>query len=101
MWTVWAAKKYDLNLISKKSGTFCQYKTIEWEENGVKKTKDCFFDKNKEKSKGLFILAQELNTIEYIIINDFSLQELRDLCSKHPAFVDSTHLEILKQKNTT
>jgi len=26
---------------------------------------------------------------------DIKLQELRDLLSKHPAFVDSTHLQIL------
>ena len=31
-------------------------------------------------------------------ISDYSLLELRSLCSKHPAFVDSTHLEIIAKK---
>ena len=94
------AKKYDLNLMSKKSGTNCPYETIEWEENGETFKIDCFFDKDKKKSKGLFILAQELNMIKLETLEkDIKLQELRDLLSKHPAFVDSTHLQILAKRH--
>ena len=49
------AKKYDLNLMSKKSGTNCPYETIEWKENGETFKIDCFFDKDKKQSKGLSI----------------------------------------------
>jgi hypothetical protein len=52
-----SAKKYDKNLLFKKSGTNCPYELLEWTEDGEVKTLSFFFDERKENNKGMFIMC--------------------------------------------
>lgn len=90
------AKPYDLNLLAKGSGTKCPYDKIEWIEDNHKKSIDCFFVSNKNKSKGLFVLAKELNLIDQASQSkDYTVPQLRSIFSTHPAFKDVSKLELL------
>jgi len=91
------AKKYDKNLLFKKSGTNCPYETLEWEENGEIKVFNFFDDENV--SKGLFNACIELKLIdENSIPNDYSLEYLREVISNHKAFDQRSNLEILAEQ---
>ena len=96
-----SAKKYDKTLLFKKSGTNCPYDSIEWTENGESKSVSFFFDERKERSKGLFVMCQDLKLIPEDAdqkSKEYSLPKLREIISKHPAFDERSNLEILGDK---
>jgi hypothetical protein len=94
------AKKYDSTNLFKKEGTNCPYDSLEWEENGKIKKVNFFFDKKKEKSKGLFNICKELKLIPSDALDkDFSLGKLRETIKQHKAFDERTNLEILAEKH--
>lgn len=96
-----SAKKYDKTLLFKKSGTNCPYDSIEWTENGESKSVSFFFDERKQRSKGLFVMCQDLKLIPEDAdqkSKEYSLPKLREIISKHPAFDERSNLEILGDK---
>ncbi len=94
-----SAKKYDNTLLFKKSGTNCPYDNLEWEVNGEIRRVSFFFDEARKKSKGLFIMCDELGLLpDNAEPKDYSLPRLRELISTHPAFDERSNLEILGEK---
>jgi transposase len=94
--TTHTAKQYDINLISKSEGKKCPYREIKWIEHNKTKILNCY---NGETSKGLFLIAKELNLIpDDSISKDFSLLTLRELVSEIAAFDNRTKLEVLAEE---
>ena len=80
------ACEYSIDNFGKSIGSRCLVEVIEYyDDNNLKKTIDCCFRKgpNKNKSKGLLELAEELGVVPS---EKCSLSELRTLLSQHSAF---------------
>lgn len=81
-----SAKAFSLEGFGMKPGTRCAIDRIQYmDENGHQQTIDCYFTNgaNKGKSKGLLILAKEL---QIKVPPDVKLKELKRLLSGHKAF---------------
>ncbi|CAF4317059.1 unnamed protein product, partial [Rotaria sordida] len=79
-------KEFSLEGFGMKSGTRCAVGHIQYtDEKGQQQTIDCYFTdgKNKGKSKGLLILAEEL---KIKMPGNVKLEELKRLLSLHTAF---------------
>ena len=81
-----SAKEFNLNGFGKKIGTRCPVNSIEFiDDDGQTKRLSCLFTsgEHKGKSKGLLILAKELN----LNVDDkIKLDDLHRILSNHPAF---------------
>jgi hypothetical protein len=79
------ACQYSIHDFGKSIGTRCPVDVIEYDEDDVKKTIQCYFHSgpNKNKSKGLWEIAKELNIA---LPSKCSLVQLRELLNRHPAF---------------
>jgi len=84
-----SAKEYDVNLISKSPNTNCPYETIEWNEDGITKSVECFDSNNI--SKGLLQIAKELGIIEKNTSSrEIKFPEIRERVCLHHAFSNIT-----------
>jgi hypothetical protein len=89
------AKEFSIHDFGKSIGTRCPMKTIEYtDEKKQKKQIHCHFTDgpNEGKSKGLLVIARELNII---VPNNCKLDELKLLLAQHPCFKsvsDSTEI---------
>ena len=97
-----SAREYSINDFGKGIGTRCPIDFIEYLDDSGKSIKiSCFFSSGEHegKSKGLFILAKELNIP---ISNSIKLADLREIVGKHVAFqqvsLSSLFLNKIRQK---
>ena len=93
-----SAKDYSLNDFGKNIGTRCPVNELEFlDERGQIQSISCFFTggENNGKSKGLLVLAKELNLV---VPDKIKLNELRNLLSAHSAFQNASRLEKLALK---
>lgn len=84
--TTHSVREYTINDFGRGIGTRCPVKTIEWLDSAGKKKKlDCFFPRSQgeTKSKGLFVIGQELGLS---LSPNISLKDLKVELLKHPAF---------------
>ena len=82
------AKEYSLNQFGKNIGTRCPIKSIDYlDSDGKERRISCYFEsgKNRGTSKGLFVLAKELNLQ---VPTQCKLDDLQQILSKHPAFAN-------------
>ena len=79
------ARPYNLNDFGKGINSRCPIEVIEYyDDNEVKQVVECYFSSgpHKNKSKGLLQLAKELNIV---LPTKYSLSQLREIFSRHPA----------------
>ena len=100
--TTHTAKAFNINDFRKGSGYDCPVERIDWfDENNNVRTLECFDeDEDGEPfSKGLFIIAKELNLIpESSKSAIYKLNDLKELLKRHPAFKEETKLEELARR---
>jgi hypothetical protein len=86
-------------MFGKSTDTACSVDELIWyDENNNRQKLNCFFETGqyKGKSKGLFVMAKELNIIEQNVLpKHIKLEKLRELAAKHPAFKRKSKLENL------
>ena len=93
-----SAKDYSLNDFGKSVGTRCPVNELQFiDERGQIQSISCFFigGESKGKSKGLLVLAKEL---DLVVPDKIKLDELRKLLSTHSAFQNVSRLEKLASK---
>jgi transposase len=91
----YTAVNSDVNNFSLKPGTICPYESIDWVENGVEFSVDCFDEDGT--SKGLKVIAAELG-FQFVSNKKYLLKEYRKAVSSHIAFQNKTKLESLADK---
>ena len=89
------AVNYDVNSFSLKPGTKCPYESIDWIENEIEHSIDCYDEDGR--SKGLINLAAELG-FKFDNNKKYNLKDYRDIVSTHIAFKNKTKLEVLAEK---
>ena len=89
------AVSYDVNSLSLKPGTVCPYESIDWMENNVEYSIDCFDEDGI--SKGLKVIANELG-FKFDSNKKYLVKDYREAVSSHIAFRNKTKLEVLAER---
>ena len=87
LWSIRQKEWFHVNNVSLKPGTICPYESIDWVENGVEFSFDCFDEDGT--SKGLKVIAAELG-FQFDPNKKYLLKEYREAVSSHIAFQNKT-----------